>query len=587
MKRTLIKKVNLVFLLSLCLFIGCKETKSPKECITFEEMADPAQDTISDWSQVAQGLNASLVSIDIKYPRSVAPKINIEKKCQLTGWKGEKLSAQLILWTTEDIKQAECGFSDFTSSSASLPANTAQARFVRYVMTDIFEPGCGYRKPEDFPSSLSPDMLDNLDCFDIKAKTVRPVWITISIPESAAAGTYKSILTLSARNQKSQEFEIELNIQNKVLPPASQWEYHLDLWQHPSAVARAQNLKLWSNEHFEAMKPLYKMLADAGQKVITATLNKDAWNVQTFDKYEDMIVWTKNADGTWSYNYTIFDKWIDFMMDLGIKNMINCYSIVPWNNEIHYIDAAKGDTINVKADPGTAIFTEMWTPFLKDFSKHVKEKGWLEITNIAMDERSPKEMKATLELLKNVAPELGIALADNHKSYKQYPYIKDMSVSADAKVDSTDLKYRNEHGFNTTFYVCCSDKFPNVFTFSESAEAVYCAWYATAAGYDGFLRWAYNSWVENPLTDSRFRTWPAGDTYIVYPEARSSIRFERLIEGIQDVEKVRILRKELKNNPEKLNELEKEVAKFNTIKPEGSYVDMLNHAKQVINKLSE
>lgn len=64
-----------------------------------------------------------------------------------------------------------------------------------------------------------------------------------------------------------------------------------------------------------------------------------------------------------------------------------------------------------------------------------------------------------------------------------------------------------------------------------------------AAGLDGVLHWAYNSWVETPLQDSRFRTWPAGDTYIVYPQNRSSIRFERMLEGIQDYEKVALLRK--------------------------------------------
>jgi hypothetical protein len=34
----------------------------------------------------------------------------------------------------------------------------------------------------------------------------------------------------------------------------------------------------------------------------------------------------------------------------------------------------------------------------------------------------------------------------------------------------------------------------------------------------------------------------------VYPDAQSSIRFERLREGIQDYEKIRILRKDLAEN---------------------------------------
>jgi len=586
MKKFTTFKSGIICLLFLFLLIGCNTEKAPKECLTFEEMADPTSDTLSDWSKVTPGLHASLVSIDVKYPKSVAPEMSIQKTVGITGWKAEMISAQLLLWTAEDVKQVECEFSDFTSPSGKLPADIAEARFVRYVMTDIFEPGCGYRKPEDFPASLVPDMLDNLDCFDIPAKTVRPVWITVKVPASAAAGMYKSKLTLTARNQKKQEFEIELKVQDKVLPPPSDWQFHLDLWQHPSAVARAQGLELWSDAHFEAMKPLFKMLADAGQKVITATLNKDPW-VQTYDKYEDMILWTKNADGTWTYDYTVFDRWIQFMMDLGVNKMINCYSVIPWKSGIHYKDASTGEMVDVEVIPGTKVFEEMWTPFFADFKKHMEEKGWLDRTNVAMDERGPEEMKAAMDVLAKIAPDFGISLADNHKSYKQYPYIQDMSVEAGARVDSADIEFRREKGLITTYYVCCSHKFPNMFTCSQLPDAVYAGWYCMAAGYDGLLRWAVNSWVENPLTDSRFVTWPGGDTYMIYPEARSSMRFERLVEGVQDAEKIRILRNEFKNDPDKLKILENEVAKFNTITPGDSYVDMLNQAKQLINKLSE
>ena len=365
-------------------------------------------------------------------------------------------------------------------------------------------------------------------------------------------------------------------------------DHAFDQWQHPSAIARIHNLKVWSDEHFEQMKPYMTMLANMGQKVITANINKDPWNHQCFDAYEDMIVWTKYKNGTWSYDYTVFDKWVQFMLDLGITKMINCYSMVPWNNELHYINAVNNEVVNVQANPGTPVFEKMWKPFLIDFVKHLKEKGWLEITNIAMDERNPKDMEATVNTLKKYAPELGIALADNHESYKRYPFIKDMCVSAHGSVDPSDIKDRRERGLTTTYYVCCSHKFPNIFTFSDPAEATYISWYAAAADYDGFLRWAYNSWVENPITDSRFRTWPAGDTYIVYPDARSSIRYERMVEGIQDFEKIKIIKKQLldNNKTKELEELNNAIAKLNTTKRYDSWNSDLNQAKQLLNQLS-
>ena len=199
-------------------------------------------------------------------------------------------------------------------------------------------------------------------------------------------------------------------------------------------------------------------------------------------------------------------------------------------------------------------------------------------------------MKAALSVLDRFAPDLGVSLADNHHSYQQYPWIKDICVGAGIEVSKEEIAARRAKGLITTYYVCCADEFPNTFTFSASAEAVYAAWHAVALDFDGFLRWSYNSWVENPLTDSRFRTWPAGDTYIVYPDARSSIRFERLIEGIQDAEKIRVLRKKYSESDspeahEKLAALEESITFFDTLEPTDNWQDKLNEAKNLLNTL--
>ena len=44
------------------------------------------------------------------------------------------------------------------------------------------------------------------------------------------------------------------------------------------------------------------------------------------------------------------------------------------------------------------------------------------------------------------------------------------------------------------------------------------------------------------MRDARHTLWPAGDCFLVYPGGNSSIRFEKLREGIVDFEKIRILR---------------------------------------------
>jgi hypothetical protein len=105
-----------------------------------------------------------------------------------------------------------------------------------------------------------------------------------------------------------------------------------------------------------------------------------------------------------------------------------------------------------------------------------------------------------------------------------------------------------------------------------------------AVKYDGYLRWAFNSWVKDPLHDSRFRTWAAGDCYQVYPGGRSSIRFERLVEGLQDFEKIRLLKEEFKGQPERLKQLEEMLSGFRIENlAEESAADMINQARKLLN----
>ena len=532
----IIKKLLPLMLVAVA--VGCSVEQLPK-VETFTEADDPVALTNEQqaaWEHVGKRLNGAWACADSHYSRSIVPEVSKVEVMPIVAWKGERASAQLLLWTAEGADGVRCEVKEFRSENATLPASIAQTHFVRYIIVDE-------RFKTHKGTTLQPDMLDSLTHFDIAARTVRPVWLLITVPQDATEGIYKSELVISHNGGGKIKLPLTLEVQKHTLGTPDKWSYHLDLWQHPTSVARAYGLELWSDAHFEALIPIMTRLANAGQKVITTTLNKDPWNHQCYDAYEDMIKWTLKKDGSWTYDYTIFDRVVETMMSVGINKMINCYSMVPWNCELHYMDEAKGEMITVKAEPGTPIFPEMWKPFLLDFSKHLAAKGWLSITNIAMDERGPEAMDAAVKVLEECAPEMGFAIADMHKSYRRYLNIRDVCVLQTQPADLGDIKMRREQGFNTTFYVCCAPSYPNTFTHSHPYEAELLGWYGLSCDYDGMLRWAYNSWAADPQIDSRFGNWTSGDTYMVYPHNRSSIRFERMIDGIEVAEKVRALRK--------------------------------------------
>ncbi len=557
----------------------------------YQEAPDPIPDKTADWSKVPAGLQSAVANTFVRYSLNAIPDVDPSKELNVEGWKGERVSGQIVLWSSGAIENIEMQFTDFKSSIKKiLPASIAKAEFVRYVLTDEFGGGCDTRKPGDFPASLSADVIDHVSRFTMAPKTSRPVWITINIPEKAEAGKYTSTLKLKAKNQPDKEFKLTLEVLNQTLPNPAEWKFHLDLWQNPYSVARFHNVKVWSPEHWTLLKPLMKMLADAGQKTITATINKRPWGGQTEDAFESMIGWTKKEDENWKYDYAVFDNWVQFMMDLGIRQQINCYSLIPWGNEFYYFDAKSNKEIKIKAEPGSSEYAGLLTPFLTDFRSHLETKGWNKITRLAMDERGSVEMKAMLKLVGDIAPEFGISLADSHKSYQLYPdQLKDLSVAFGATIAEPDLNYRKAKNMVSTFYLCCQNNFPNTYTFSPPAEGVWIGWYAMAENFDGFLRWSYNSWVKDPLIDSRFRTWPAGDCYIVYPDARSSIRFEMLRDGIEDAEKIRILRDHFikTNQPDKLKILNETVTSFAKYEKPVNTDQMVSKAQEFLNELSK
>lgn len=591
--RFLSLPVSVVFIW--LLLPSCNLEKPSQEPFKFyTEARDPSPCATPNWESVEPGLHAAMGSIDLRYNKSCIPLLQPTIEWGGTAWLGEKLSAQLVLWSKDPVAKIECSFSDFISDQDEiLSSDIARARFVRYVLTDEFGEGCSKRKPEDHAVSLSPDALDHAPTFDMEGRSTRPVWITIDVPADATPGIYSSTMQLNARGEDTRAFSFQLEVLPRLLPPPAEWKFHLDLWQHPLAIAKIYQVEPWSPGHWEVLRPYARMLADAGQKVITTTIIEKPWGAVVEWGFESMVQWTKKTDGNWVFDYTLFDRYVQFMMEMGVNKQINCYSLIPWTNKLVYYDesAAQNDTVNIEA--GSQIFIEMWTPFLKDFWSHLQEKGWHKITNLAMDERDEEDMQKMLKMMDEVAPDIGIALADSHGAYKLFPQkVKDLSVSyTNVGIDAKDIEARRSMGYPTTYYVCCVDKFPNTFTFSPPVEAVYLGWYAAAAGYDGLLRWSFTHWVRDPLHDSRFRSWPAGDTYMVYPGARSSIRYERLVEGIQDFEKIRILRTQFEDEDSEISRvklmlLNETLARFNRIGKPANAEKLIQQGKKLLEELS-
>ena len=575
----------------LCLYSSAQVKNSScfqNKLINYSEPADPKATDTESWNLLDKDVTVTFADINMRYQKRVAPTIEtIKKSWSATGWKGEKLHTQLLIATKKPVSKVSFKAGALTGNKGNtIAANAVTTGFVRYVLSDGLNKeghGCGIATGEQADSSIVADGIDFIREKSMAAFSVQAVWISIAVPPNTIAGKYKGKLQLIL-DGVIQLLYYEVDVKPHVLPAPKDWQFHLDLWQNPYAVARVFNVTDWSKKHLDLMQPYMRMLANAGQKAITVSMIYDPWRGQTYDIYKSMVKWIKRKDGGWAYDYSIFDSWVTYMMASGIDKIINCYTMVPWNNKFYYYDEASGKDTLLIAKTGTPEYDAHWRPMLNAFVTHLKQKGWFDKTAIAMDEQPLEDMQKGIKLVRSIDKDLKISLAGSyHREIVNDIY--DYCVASADNFDSIAKTDRAALGLPTTFYTYCWEGKPNTFTFSAPAESAWMAWYAVAQNYNGYLRWAYNCWPKNPMQDARFSTWSSGDTYLVYPGG-SSIRFERLIEGIQDYEKIKILKAIFIKSKayKKLQELQLMVNEFN-MEALQKYpaAEMLQKAKGILN----
>ena len=360
-----------------------------------------------------------------------------------------------------------------------------------------------------------------------------PRVVEVSVPADAKPGVYSCGM-------------MNIRVVDRVLPPAKEWKYFLDLWQHPWAVSRYHDVKPFSKKHYAKMRPVYELLASAGQKTITTTILPEAWDHQCYDAYGTMIGRVKREDGTWQFDYSVFDEYVEFCRGCGLGPAICCYTLCPWGYVVRWQNA-KGETESCVAKPGTKEFEDYWGVFLQAFATHLKQKGWFEQTYISMDERSIEDVKRIGEFVQKHAPGLRISMAGNQLPSQYGVTIDDFCMILSDKINADYLKEtaeRRAKGMVTTYYVCCWPLYPNTFMSSGPGEAFWLGAYPAMIGLDGFLRWAWNSWPKDPRKDATYWAWTAGDTFLCYPDGEPSWRFMELRNGIAAAEKVRLLKEQ-------------------------------------------
>jgi len=417
------------------------------------------------------------------------------------------------------------------------------------------------------------------------AKSYGVLWVSVATKKDTAPGTYTGKITVSGADHNV-TFDYTVEVLDLDISAADAALTN-ELWMYPYSANRYYSgktvLEYFGTDHNKSSKTslrnVYledkympqlaeqiKLYAEGGGDVITVTVVEDAWNNQTTDPYPSMVKWTKKKDGTWAFDYTDFDKWVALNMENGVDEKIKCYSLASWNEKLIYLDEATGSVKAASCTIGSTLWKEAWTAFLNDFMAHTKSKGWFDKIYLSMDERSTEQIAAVCELVTKVKDENGksfkMSMAINRlTSIAYFDYFEDIAISSSQRNKLGDLvAQRTAKGLTTTFYTCgaTAGSLRN-----EPAETVDFFYFLYKMGCQGYLRWAFDAFPDDPLNDTLHWKFVAGDQNLIYPDSlddenptvRSSVRYQIMMESYKNIcvlETLKTLSDEAKTEVNKL-----------------------------------
>lgn len=529
----------------------------------------------------------------------------VDRQRNAHAWRGERVSWQILLWSGEKAVRAEASVGDLTGEADNLPAKQVRLDFLKFIHMNTRD-----RYATD-PTAveLVPDMLNGSGPVEIAANQLQPLWVGVDIPRDAKPDVYRGEITVKM-NETDLKFPFAIKVLPLTVPEARDWAFDVNFWMHPQATAHyyagckghgQDGAKwthegcaelMWSDRHLALYKPTLELLRDAGQKTITVNLVKDPWRSsyllkseqhQTNYPYDEMIRWHRKADGSYAFDFSAFEKFVKFCMDLGIDRRIECFSMLPWVagefSAITYFDEAAGKEI-IHRFASWEEYDRAWSAFMEAFVPVLVKNGWFEKTVIGADERGLGNMvrvENVLERFKHGGKTLRISAAAN----RTHPFDDSLhSISMHGGTRKmvndkwTEQQFadwadgRRAKGLHSTWYTC-TGTYPGNFGNSRPAESLFIGWYSARLKADGYLRWAVDSWNDNPTETTDHKVYETGDTFQLYPGdrdaevpfTRSSVRFELFRQGIVAHEKIQVLKANFPQSREAIDAMLEKVSR--------------------------
>lgn len=214
---------------------------------------------------------------------------------------------------------------------------------------------------------------------DLPAGTSRSFWLSLNIPPAAQAGIYQGAVKVSAEGQEPVSIPIELEVTAWRLPDPQSFNTAVVAEQSPYGVAKHYQVPLWSDQHFELMEGSFYHLSRLGNRWlnIPVILNTEYGNGE-----DTMISWTRRADGSLAFDYSILDRYLNLAVKYWGKPKIVHFAVMhgPDSNtsEVIVKDAKTAKKTKVQLSGlgvSEQLRVEYWGAFARSLCEHMRKRG--------------------------------------------------------------------------------------------------------------------------------------------------------------------------------------------------------------------
>ena len=380
------------------------------------------------------------------------------------------------------------------------------------------------------------------------------------MPEDALPGKYQGTLSVLHSGRSLADFDLTVEVLDFTLPPVTEDHFYFNILMDLGSIAREHHVERWSEEHWKLIERYVENWAQHSQDAVTVFIVEDPWVGDTGFPVAGALIW--ELEGQWEdlqrpqfqFDYSHFDRFVEMCLKAGIDQNIQCWSPVMMPHLdyslITYKDTESGQICSIRVEAGSEDYRRVWSQFAESFEAHLRDKGWLDLTTVGLDEISTEDLDKIIPVFQEIAPDLQLMVSGGDEKGKYADFSPETAFHygyIESEVPLPDTRQRRSEGKRTLLYTAVSPLYPNTFIFSEPLESRMLPWLVWKYDFDGYIRWAWNFWVDGFWKQPRYK-WRSGDMFFVYPGEDGpldSIRTEMMLKGAQDYECLWMIREHL------------------------------------------